>query len=56
MRTSFEKLAMQLRDTYDYYETVATGFLVEAIQNAIDDGFKFKTLDELHRIIIENYI
>lgn len=56
MRIPFEKLAIELSNTYEYYETVATGFLVKAIQNAIDDGFKFKTLDELHQIIIENYI
>lgn len=48
------------RDLYDkymnYYCTVYFGFLVEAVQNAIDDGYEWGSIDELHKIIKANYI
>lgn len=57
MRESVYAWAKELTDKYyNYYCTVATGFIVQAITDAEYDGYEWRTVDELHKIVVENYI
>ena len=53
----YEEIAINLQNKYyDYYCTVYFGFLVEAVENAINDLLGVCDLEDLHQHIIENYI
>lgn len=52
----YEKIARDLLERYyNYYCTVYFGFIVEAVENAVDDLGTFDR-EKLHEHIIENYI
>lgn len=55
---SLEEFASDLLLYYpDHYETVAFGFIVEAVETAIIElNGNIKSLDELHNYIVENLI
>lgn len=51
------KIARELQHKYyDYYCTVYFDFIVEAVENTIDDFGRVCNLEEMHQHIIENYI
>ena len=52
-----EKIAYELSLKYRYYDDVYFDFIVEAVQNTINDFMgEIKTIQEIHKHIIENYI
>ena len=40
----------------DYYDTVAYGFIEEAVEQVLDEASKPMTIDEIDKEIRENYI
>lgn len=55
--TLYERIANELRYAYDYYDSVAFGFITEAVENTLNDfGGGIRALDEIHKHITENYI
>lgn len=57
MNTKATKIARELFNKYyNYYCTVYFDFIVEAVENALDDGCRCDDLEEMHEYIKENYI
>lgn len=51
------KIANDLYYTYEYYDTVAFDFILEAVEYTIKDfQGEVKSLEEIHRHIVKNYI
>lgn len=55
--TAYEDIAFALKTKYNYYDTIYFEFIVDAVKDTITD-FKgeVKSLEEVHKHIIENYI
>lgn len=56
-RTVYRDIPQQLCSKYDYYDTVAFEFVIDAVVNTVKDfNGEIRSLDEIHKHIIENYI
>lgn len=54
---AYKEIARDLYYAYEYYDTVAFDFIVEAVENTIKDfQGEVKSLEEIHRHIVRNYI
>lgn len=52
-----QKIARELLNNYyNYYCCVYFDFILEAVENALEDGINANNLDEIHNHIKQNYI